>query len=102
MKKNNQAIDLWIVKNLYKGGGRVLYCNYSNYMSNIIITKVVKTGNSLTVVIPKNICIQRGDQVSFGVYSDDVICIRKITQRDLLNLKPKNINHAPTTESSNR
>lgn len=61
-------------------------------MSNLIVSKVTKTGNSLTVVIPRNICnalsIQRGDQVSFGVYSDDVICIRKISQRDLLTLKP--------------
>lgn len=78
-----------------KGGGRGLYCNDSNYMENIILTKVTRTGNSLTIVIPKNVCtalnIQRGDQMSFGVYSDDVICIKKLTQRELQNLKPKNI-----------
>lgn len=61
-------------------------------MQNLRITKVIKVGNSHAVVIPRDILvalnIQRGDQVSFGVYSDDVICIRKISQRDLLNLRP--------------
>ena len=64
-------------------------------MENLIITRVVKNGTSIGVNIPKNICkalnIRQGDQVTFGVYSEDVICIRKITQRDLQNLKPKNI-----------
>ena len=63
-------------------------------MEQLRITKVIRVGNSLAVVIPKNILgalnMERGDQVSFGVYSDDVICIRKISQCDLLNLKPKN------------
>jgi antitoxin component of MazEF toxin-antitoxin module len=62
-------------------------------MNTLRLTKIIKVGNSLAVVIPKDILnalsIERGDQVSFGVYSDDVICIRKISQRDLLNLKPK-------------
>lgn len=61
-------------------------------MENIIIAKVIKNGNSLAVVIPSNICrtlkIERGDQVTFGVYQDDIICIKKIQQRDLLKLKP--------------
>lgn len=56
-------------------------------------------GNSCAVVIPKNILealhIERGDQVSFGVYSDDVICIRKISHRELLNLKPKEHGNRP-------
>lgn len=63
-------------------------------MNDIILTKVIKVGNSCAVVIPRDIRvaldIQRGDQVSFGVYSEDVICIRKISQRELQNLKPQN------------
>lgn len=88
-----QVLSLWIVKNLYKGMGRGLYCKYSKYMERITITKIIKNGNSLGVNIPKNILlaldIKRGDQVSFGVYSDDVICIRKISQAELSSLIPK-------------
>ena len=62
-------------------------------MEQIQITKVNKIGNSLGIIIPKNILtaldIQRGDQVSFGVYADDVICLRKISNADLLKLKPR-------------
>ena len=62
-------------------------------MEQIIITKIIKNGNSLGVNIPKSILlaldIKRGDQVAFGVYSGDVICISKISKKDLLKLKPK-------------
>ncbi|MBU6430896.1 MAG: AbrB/MazE/SpoVT family DNA-binding domain-containing protein [Patescibacteria group bacterium] len=64
-------------------------------MENLQITRVMKVGSSLAIVIPVNILralkIERGDQMTFGVYADDVICIRKIQQEDLLKLKPQNI-----------
>lgn len=64
-------------------------------MENLIITKVIKTGTSLCVVIPVKILralkIERGDQVAFGVYADDVICMRKIQPEDILKMKPKEI-----------
>lgn len=64
-------------------------------MENLQITRVMRVGSSLAIVIPVNILralkIERGDQMTFGVYADDVICIRKIQQEDLLKLKPKNI-----------
>lgn len=62
-------------------------------MENLIITKVMRVGTSLAVVIPVNILralkIERGDQMAFGVYVEDVICIRKIQQEDLLKIKPR-------------
>lgn len=64
-------------------------------MENLQITRVMRVGSSLAIVIPVNILralkIERGDQMTFGVYADDVICIRKIQQEDLQKLKPKNI-----------
>lgn len=53
----------------------------------------MRVGTSLAVVIPVNILralkIERGDQMAFGVYVEDVICIRKIQQEDLLKIKPR-------------
>lgn len=64
-------------------------------MEYIRTTKIIKNGTSLAVVIPKEILtalnLQRGDQVSFFVYDLDTIVVRRVTQQDLLNLKPKNI-----------
>lgn len=55
----------------------------------------MRVGSSLAIVIPVNILralkIERGDQMTFGIYADDVICIRKIQQAELLKLKPQNI-----------
>lgn len=73
-------------------------------MNQLRITKVLKTGNSLSIVIPREVRdalgIQRGDQMSFGIYSDDVICIRKISHRDLLKLKPQQ-SHASLETDNN-
>lgn len=76
-------------------GGRGWEYNDSNDMEYIRTTKIIKTGNSLCVVLPKNILtalkLERGDQVSFWVYDLDTVVIRRVTQTDLQNLKPKNI-----------
>jgi antitoxin component of MazEF toxin-antitoxin module len=62
-------------------------------MEYIRTTKIIKTGTSLCVVIPKNILtalkFQRGDQVAFYVYDNETIVMRKIKEVDLLNLKLK-------------
>lgn len=62
-------------------------------MEKIQLTKIIKVGNSLGVIIPKNILtalnIQRDDQIAFGIYADDVICIHKVSYEDLLKLKPR-------------
>lgn len=61
-------------------------------MEYLTITKIIKTGNSLCVVIPKKILIalkiERGDQVVFGIYDKDTLAIRKISRDDLQKLKP--------------
>ncbi len=55
-------------------------------MSDLYISKIIRTGNSLCVVIPKNILhalnLQRGDQVVFGISAGDVLMIKKITNED--------------------
>ncbi len=63
-------------------------------MEYLRTTKIIKTGTSLCVVIPKEILtalnLKRGDQVFFSVYDIDTIVVRRISQVDLLNLKIKN------------
>lgn len=76
-------------------GGRVLEYNDYHYMEYIRTTKIIKTGTSLCVVVPKEILtatnMKRGDQISFWVYDEDTIVLRRVSQVDLINLKPKNI-----------
>ena len=64
-------------------------------MEYIRTTKVIKTGTSLCVVIPKAILtalkIERGDQVAFGIYDADTIVVRKLSESDLFKIKPPQI-----------
>lgn len=82
--------SLWITV-VYRGRG-IPYNDY-NDMEYIRTTKIIKTGTSLCVVIPKNILttlkFQRGDQVAFFIYDDETIVMKKIQEVDLLNLKLK-------------
>ena len=61
-------------------------------MVNVQIQKVLKVGSSLGVVIPANILramgIQRGDKIAFATYDQGVITIKKLTEEELLKLKP--------------
>lgn len=61
-------------------------------MINVQITKVIRVGNSLSVVIPVNILrelgIKRGDQIVFAIAEGDVICMRKISDAEKLKIKP--------------
>lgn len=83
---------MWIT--FLVAGGDISYTNCYN-MENLQIVRIIKVGNSLAVVIPVNILralkIQRGDAIAFGVYENDNILIRKITQNDLARLKPHEI-----------
>lgn len=60
-------------------------------MQSYNITKIIKIGSSLGVVIPKNILnaltLERGDQVVFGAGEYDTLIIRKITDEKLLPVK---------------
>lgn len=60
-------------------------------MEYIHTSKIIKTGTSLCVVIPKNILnalkLERGDQVVFGVYVDDTLIIKKIPDKELRNFQ---------------
>lgn len=74
-------------------GGDIWYTNDYN-MEVLTIHKIIKVGDSLGVVIPKNILDglgwQRGDQMVFGVYDVDALCICRISQEKLKELRPQN------------
>jgi len=67
-------------------GGVLLYNDYI-YMEYIRTTKIIKTGTSLCVVIPKDILDalkwERGDQVVFGIFNNDAIAIRRIADTEI-------------------
>jgi len=76
--------------------GGVLPYNDNNDMEKVRITKVIRTGTSLCIVVPRNILqalnIERGDQVCFGIHDNNTLVIRKITNADLQILKPPHEN----------
>ena len=81
-------MKLWIT---HFTGGRGWEYNDNTDMEYLKTSKIIKNGTSLAVVIPKNILIalnlQRGDQVCFGVLENGVLCIKKVTQEDLIKWK---------------
>jgi antitoxin component of MazEF toxin-antitoxin module len=89
-KKGKEKRKLWITR--LDVGGDTDY-TYYNYMINLQTTKIVRVGTSLAVVIPINILrdlgIERGDHVAFAVAEGDVICMRKITDAEKLEIKPQ-------------
>ena len=76
--------NLWIT-HLHRG--RVGGYNDNNDMEYIRTSKIIKTGTSLCVVLPKTILaalqMQRGDQIVFGIYNSNSLVIRKITREEL-------------------
>jgi antitoxin component of MazEF toxin-antitoxin module len=56
-------------------------------MQYIRVSKIIKNGTSLAVVIPKEILValkmQRGDQIAFGIYNDNTLTITKVNPQDL-------------------
>lgn len=62
-------------------------------MQTLIFQKIIKVGTSLAVVVPANVARTlgwaRGDIVSYGVYDNDIICITKIDERKMQELRPQ-------------
>ncbi len=88
LSSNSKVLKKWITE--FDGGCGIPYTNSTN-VENIYITKVIKTGNSLSVVIPKSYLraynLQRGDQVIFGSVTENIIGIHKLNSNELLQLK---------------
>lgn len=67
-------------KNFDRGGDSEY--NYNTYMEPLYITKIVKVGTSLGIVIPINYLdatgLQRGDQVFLAVREDLGLIIKKV------------------------
>lgn len=64
-------------------------------MERVRITKIIKSGTSLAVVIPKSILnalnLERGDQIIFGIIDDKTIALRKISAEELKAIRPPEI-----------
>lgn len=60
-------------------------------MDNIIITKIIKTGNSLCVVIPtslrKALSFQRGDYVILQPTAENTLSARKLSSKEIQQIK---------------
>ena len=61
-------------------------------MELIKLTSVIRVGSSLAVIIPVGVCrelnYQRGDQIAFCVYGNDVIAMWKLSDDDIRSLRP--------------
>lgn len=79
---------MWIT---YLRGGRGIEYHYNHDMEEVRITKIIRSGSSLAVVIPKEILqatyLQRGDQIVIYPHSEGVIVVRKISNEEVLKLK---------------
>lgn len=73
------------------GDGRDIYYNNCNYMEDLYLTKIVKVGNSLAVVVPKNVLHgldwKRGDRVVFTFGYDDTLIVKKVDDETIRRLK---------------
>ena len=62
-------------------------------MQTVFISKIIKVGSSYGIVLPINIMgaykWQRGDHVIFGFSDDKALWIKKLSDEELLNLKPQ-------------
>lgn len=61
-------------------------------MQTFHTTKVIKTGSSLGIVIPKEIlaaCMwERGDHLVFGVLEGPTLVIKQLSEQEITRLKP--------------
>lgn len=75
--------------------GCSLYYNYNNTMETLKITKIVKVGTSLAVVLPVSILKalewQRGDTLLFAFLSDDSLTIRRLSDSQIRRLNSDDI-----------
>lgn len=64
-------------------------------MPNVRLQRVIKVGTSLAVVLPIDACralnIKRGDPVSFGIFEENTIVIRRLTDADIKVLRPQQV-----------
>lgn len=64
-------------------------------MQNLQLVKVLKIGSSIGITIPahvaKGLLIERGDQMALAVYHEGAIMLRKVSEEEILQLKPPNI-----------
>ena len=64
--------------------------NDSNDMQYLQTTKIIRTGNSLCIVLPKNILtgagLARGDQVAFGIAGPNTLAIYRLTREQVEGL----------------
>lgn len=65
---------------------------YYTYMESIYITRVVTVGTSQGIVIPAPILRgmkwERGDRLVFGFARDNQIILRKLSDKEIRELKP--------------
>lgn len=71
-------------------GHRLCYTNYTN-METISLSKIMRVGSSLCVVIPKPYLTalkwQRGDIVILGATQDNILKIRLVTDLEIKQIK---------------
>lgn len=83
---------LWIT--LFDRGWGRAYTNDYN-MENIKVGKVIKVGSSLAIVVPAGLAralnIKRGDQIVYGVFSENQFCVRRLTNEELRAVKPEDM-----------
>jgi len=64
-------------------------------IQSVFITKLQRNGNSLSIVIPREILKafrwERGDMLIFGFAGVEQLFIKRITDKELQELKPKEI-----------
>ena len=60
-------------------------------MEELHITKIVKMGNSLGIIIPSNILKgykwERGDRLIFGMTADNVLSVKRPSDKEFKELK---------------
>mgnify|MGYP001574047238 CR=1 FL=1 len=65
-------------------------------MENLYITKVVRVGSSIGIITPKGLMkqlgIERGDHVVLGLFATGQFSVRRLTERELNDLRPGIIN----------
>jgi len=66
-------------------------------METLLVTKVIRVGTSLAVVIPKKIRvplkIERGDYLVAAVYQDGAFVLGKPNAEAIKNLKPPTLSY---------
>lgn len=71
-------------------GGLGYDYNDNNDMEPIRITKIIRTGTSLCVVVPKEVLrahkLERGDQVILRPLSENAFMVSKITSEEISKL----------------